>query len=287
MTPRNTPMSSTTTNVVCVDWEEEAESSSVDRSNLKRNEAKRSSSAALLNEPSRKKRREEGSPHGETSGTTVAVAIFDDGASESAASANTVENLGREGLASADPDLVNAARNILLSLDASNCELEAVDPLEDLLFDVESESDAQVTASSENSELPRYSAFSAEPKDPATGPLKGWISSLLAGATYGRPNPIGFVRIVDPRVRALTRCTMLVPSRTMTSSFDRTFIPRRARSFTSTFSIRCGIPMVDRSQRSLTALRNKRCSFRKRGCLCCEIQRRRCEVHLSIARQSG
>ncbi|KAF1327430.1 hypothetical protein FI667_g7705, partial [Globisporangium splendens] len=151
VTPCNSPASSTTTNVVCDDREEEAESSSVYRSNLKRNEANRSSSAVLLNEPSRKKRREEGSPHGETSGSTVAVAIFDDGASESVA---TVEVLGRGGLASANPDLVNAARNILLSLDAPNCELEAVDPLEDLLFDVDSESDAQVSASSGNSELP-------------------------------------------------------------------------------------------------------------------------------------
>ncbi|KAF1324374.1 hypothetical protein FI667_g9894, partial [Globisporangium splendens] len=197
VTPCNTPMSSTTTNVVRDDREEEAESSSVDRSNLKRNEAKRSSSAALLNEPTRKKRREEGSPHGETSGSTVAVAISDFGASESAASANTMENLGREGLASADPDLVNAARNILLSLDASNCELEAVDPLEDLLFDVESESDAQVTASSGNSELPRYLAFPAEEKDPVAGPSEGMDSTLQAGVTCGRPNPIGTIKDDD------------------------------------------------------------------------------------------
>ncbi|KAF1335543.1 hypothetical protein FI667_g1306, partial [Globisporangium splendens] len=190
VTPCNTPMSSTTTNVVCDDREEEAESSSVDRSNLKRNEAKRSSSAALLNEPTRKKRREEGSPHGETSGSTVAVAISDVGASESAASANTMENLGRELLASPDPDLVNAARNILLSLDASNCELEAVDPLEGLLFDVESESDAQVTASSGNSELPRYLAFPAAEKDPVTGPSEGmdFVPSSWSHLWAPKPN---------------------------------------------------------------------------------------------------
>ncbi|KAF1327094.1 hypothetical protein FI667_g7862, partial [Globisporangium splendens] len=187
VTPCNSPASSTTTNVVRDDREEEAESSSVDRSNLKRNEANRPSSAVLLNEPSRKKRREEGSPHGETSGSTVAVAIFDDGASESEA---TVEDLGRGGLASADPDLVNAARNILLSLDASNCKLEAVDPLEDLLFDVDSESDAQVSASSGNSELPRYLALPAKPKDPATGPSQGkdFIPSSWSHLWTPKPN---------------------------------------------------------------------------------------------------
>ncbi|KAF1321783.1 hypothetical protein FI667_g11665, partial [Globisporangium splendens] len=189
VTPCNTPMSSTTTNVVRDDREEGAESSSVDRSNLKRNEAKRSSSAALLNEPTRKKRHEEGSPHGETSGSTVAVAISDVGASESAASANTMENLGREGLASADPDLVNAARNILLSLDASNCELDAVDPLEDLLFDVESESDAQVTASSGNSKLPRHLAFPAEEKDPVTGPSEGMDFAPSSWSHLWAPKP--------------------------------------------------------------------------------------------------
>ncbi|KAF1316915.1 hypothetical protein FI667_g15121, partial [Globisporangium splendens] len=187
VTPCNSPASSTTTNVVRDDREEEAESSSVDRSNLKRNEANRSSSTVLLNEPSRKKRREEGSPHGETSGSTVAVAIFDDGASESEA---TVEDLGRGGLASADPDLVNGARNILLSLDASNCELEAVDPLEDSLFDVDSESDAQVSASSGKSELPRYLALPVKSKDPATGPSEGkdFIPSSWSHLWTPKPN---------------------------------------------------------------------------------------------------
>ncbi|KAF1317490.1 hypothetical protein FI667_g14752, partial [Globisporangium splendens] len=171
VTPCNTPMSSTTTNVVRDDREEEAESPSVDRSNLKRNEAKRSSSAALLNEPTRKKRREEGSPHGETSGSTVAVAISD---------------VGKRGICQHDGKF----RNILLLLDASNCELEAVDPLEDLLFDVESESDAQVTASPGNSELPRYLAFPAEEKDPVTGPSEGmdFVPSSWSHLWAPKPN---------------------------------------------------------------------------------------------------
>ncbi|KAF1327796.1 hypothetical protein FI667_g7544, partial [Globisporangium splendens] len=131
-TPYNSPLKLTTTTVGRDDRAEEAKPSSG---------AKRSSPAALLNEPARKKHREEEAPHGEASGTAAAIDISDDDASECTA----VGKLAQGGLA--DPDLVNAARGILLSLDVSNGELDTVDPLEGLLLDVESETDAQVTAS--------------------------------------------------------------------------------------------------------------------------------------------
>ncbi|KAF1320250.1 hypothetical protein FI667_g12629, partial [Globisporangium splendens] len=132
-TPYNSPLKLVTTTVERDDRAEEV---------LPSSGAKRSLPAALLNEPAREKHREEEAPHGKASGTIAAIDISDGEASE----CTTVGKLAQEGLASADPDLVNAARGILLSLDASNGEFDTVGPLDGLLFDVESETDAQVTA---------------------------------------------------------------------------------------------------------------------------------------------
>ncbi|KAF1334654.1 hypothetical protein FI667_g1430, partial [Globisporangium splendens] len=176
-TPYNSPLKLTTTTVECDDRAEEVKPSSG---------AKRSLPAALLNEPARKKHREEEVPHGKASGTIAAIGISDDDASDRTA----VGKLAQGGLASADPDLVNAARGILLSLDVPNGELDTVGPLEGLLLDVESESDAQVTVSSGNSVSPRYLAFPAEQKDSVSGPSEGmcFIPSSWSHLWAPKPN---------------------------------------------------------------------------------------------------
>ncbi|KAF1316244.1 hypothetical protein FI667_g15590, partial [Globisporangium splendens] len=144
-TPYNSPLKFVTTTVERDGRAKEAKPSSG---------AKRSLPAALLNEPARKKH---------------PIDISDDDASDRTA----VENLAQGGSASADPDLVNAARGILLSLDVPNGELDTVGSLEGLLLDVESETGAQVTVSSGNSVSPHNLAFPAEQKDPVTGPSEG------------------------------------------------------------------------------------------------------------------
>ncbi|KAF1328724.1 hypothetical protein FI667_g6521, partial [Globisporangium splendens] len=182
--------------------------------------AKRSLSATLLNEPARKKHREEEVPHGEASGTIAAIDISDDDASDRTA----VGKLALGVLASADPDLVNAdplgfifvfspsksgdrflkshkrvcrvlwtvvnSTHYILSLDVPNGELDTADSLEGLPLEVGSETDAQVTASSGNSELPRYLAFPAEQKDPVTGPFEGmdFIPSSWSHLWPPKPN---------------------------------------------------------------------------------------------------
>ncbi|KAF1326174.1 hypothetical protein FI667_g8572, partial [Globisporangium splendens] len=174
-TPYNSPSKLTTTTVERGDRAEEAKPSSG---------AKRSLPAALLNEPAQKKHREEEAPHEKASGTIAAIVISDDDASDRTA----VGKLAQGG--SPDPDLVNAARGILLSLDVPSGELDTDDPLEGLLLDVESETDAQVTASSGNNVSPRYLAFPAEQKDPVTGPSEGmdFINSIWRHLSAPKPN---------------------------------------------------------------------------------------------------
>ncbi|KAF1324317.1 hypothetical protein FI667_g9951, partial [Globisporangium splendens] len=174
-TPYNSPLKLTTTAVERDDQAEEAKPSFG---------AKRSLPAALLNEPARKKHREEEAPHEKASGTIAVIGISDGEASDRTA----VGKLAQGGLASADPDLVNAARGILLSLDVPNGELDTVDSLEGLLLDVESETDAQVTASSGNSVSPPYLAFPAEEKDPVMGPSDGMDFTPSSWSHLWAPN---------------------------------------------------------------------------------------------------
>ncbi|KAF1313192.1 hypothetical protein FI667_g17612, partial [Globisporangium splendens] len=151
-TPCNSPLKLTTATVERDDRAEEAKPSSG---------AKRSLPAALLNEPARKKHRGEEAPHGKASGTIAATDVSDDDASDR----TSVGKLAQGGLASTDPDL-------------------------GLLLDVESEIDAQVTASSGNSVSPRYLAFPTEQKDPATGPSEGmdFIPSSWSHLWAPKPN---------------------------------------------------------------------------------------------------
>ncbi|KAF1317064.1 hypothetical protein FI667_g14978, partial [Globisporangium splendens] len=178
-TPCNSPLKFITTTVERDDRAEEAKPSSG---------AKRSLPVALLDEPARKNHSEEEAPHGKASGAIAAIDISDDDASDRTA----VGKLAQGGLASADPALVNAARGILLSLDVPNGELDTVDPPEGLLLDVESETDAQVTASSGNSVSPRNLAFPAEQKDPVTGPSEGmdFIPSSWSHLWAPKPNRV-------------------------------------------------------------------------------------------------